>query len=166
MLPLLGSVVGLYAIADTYSCFFARRHARRAYYSRARERARELGLPLLVVGDPDTGYITKYFGRDYGCGDVCTDLSGCPACAVRLPGRLEDVLPTLAAQSHVVFVSVTLEYVDDLPLCIRELERVAAPAGLFVVRVEPYSSTFWLYPGAKWVLFSAPPASVWRYRRY
>jgi hypothetical protein len=166
VLPLLGTFAGIYVAADTYSCLVARRAARRALYARAQARARELGLPLLVVGDPDTGFITKHFGRDYQCGTVCTDLTGCPACPVRLRGPLEEVLPTLAPGSHVIFVSATLEYVTDLPLCIRELERVAVPRGLFVVRVEPYSSTFWLYPGAKWVLHEAPPSTRWVYRRF
>jgi hypothetical protein len=167
LLPLLASFAGIYAATDTYTCLVARRRNRRALYARAQARARELGLPLLVVGDPDSGYITKHFGRDYGCGSVCTDLTGCPACPVRLRGPLEQVLPQLAPHSHVIYVSATLEYVTDLPLCIRELERVAAPQGLFVVRVEPHSSTFWLYPGAKWVLLEAPPhSSRWLYKPY
>lgn len=166
MLPLLGAAAGLYAITDTYTCFVARRRNRRALFERARARARELNVPLLVVGDPDAGYITKYFGRDYGCGDVCTDLTGCPACPVRMHGPLEQVLPQLPAQSHVVYVSCTLEYVNDLPHCIRELERVSVSRGLFVVRVEPHSSTFWFYPGAKWVLLEAPPSARWVYKPY
>ena len=31
----------------------------------------------MVVGAPDTGFVTRFFGRDYGCGDLCTDLAGC-----------------------------------------------------------------------------------------
>jgi hypothetical protein len=166
VLPLLGMLAGAYVATDTYTCWVGRRRNRRRLYERAQARARALGLPLLVVGDPDAGYITKHFGRDYGCGTVCTDLTGCPKCPTRIEGPLEQVLPQLPARSHVIFVSATLEYVTDLPHCIRELERVAAPQGLFVVRVEPHSSTFWLYPGARWVLLEAPPSARWVYKPY
>lgn len=120
--------------------------------------------PLMVVGDPDTGFVTRFFGRDYGCGDVCTDITGCPSCPNGIRGPLETVLPRLPSSSYVVYVSCTLEYVTDLPRCIRELERVAVSGGIFVVRVEQPHSTFTLYPGAKWILDSAPPTGPWRYR--
>ena len=68
-----------------------------------------------------------------------------------MPEPLRRVLPRLPSASHVVFESCTLEYVTDLPNVLRELARVAVPGGLFQVRVEPHSSTFWLYPGARWV---------------
>lgn len=158
--------LGFVAGSELHTAFVRRRRNRRQLFAEAQARARATGAPLLVVGDPDTGYVTKHYGRDYGCGTVCTDLTGCPSCPTGLRGRLEDVLPRLSAQSYVVFVSCTLEYVQDLPHCVRELERVAVPGGLFVVPVETPHSTFVLYPGANWVLLSAPPRGPWRYRRY
>lgn len=158
--------LGFIATREAYTAFVGRRQVRAREYAVAQAHARAIGAPLLVLGDPDTGFITRHFGRDYGCGDVCTDVSGCPACPSRLQGRAEDVLPLLPSRSHVIFVSLTLEYVDDLPRVIAELERIAVDrTAIHVVAIEPGSSTFFLYPGAKWVVRSAPP-KTWSFRRY
>lgn len=157
--------VGAAACSEAILAFGPRRAARTALFRLAYAKSRQLGLPLLVVGDPDTGFVTRFFGRAYGCGDVCTDLTGCPRCTNGIRGRLEDVLPKLPTHSHVVFVSCTLEYVDDLPHVVRELRRVAPPGGLFVVTVEPGSWTSLFYPGAKWVIESAPPTGDFCFHR-
>lgn len=157
MLSILGMGLGALAMREGYTAFVRRRRDRRDGFQEAQARAQALGVPLIVVGDPDSGFITKFFGRDYGCGDVCTDIVGCGACPQQIKGALEDVLPRLPKNSHVIYVSCTLEYVSDLPHCIRELERVAVERGLFVVRVDPtHFTTFWFYPGARWVLYEAP----------
>lgn len=156
------SIVGL----DLHTAFVTRRRNRRTFFQMAAHRAKELGVPLLVVGDPDTGFVTQFFGRDYGCGNLCTDLTGCPSCPSGIVGPLEEVLPQLPDRSHVIYVSCTLEYVTDLPGVIQQLERVAVPGGLFVVRVEHPHSTWDLYPGAKWILHSAPPTGDWIFTRY
>lgn len=161
---MIGKLALAYIGAETLDAFVLRRGARRRGYRNALLRGAELGLPVMVVGKPDAGYINKAVGLDYGCGDVCVDLVGCSPCPRYLTGRLEDVLPGVPSRSHVVFVSCTLEYVDDLPKCIAELERVAAPDGLFVVTLNPGSSTFFLWPGAKWKISSAPPGP-WKYAR-
>lgn len=154
--------LGLYAAREAFDAFVTRRRARRDGYAQAETLARRTGTPLLVIGDPDTGFITKHFGRDYGCGDVCTDTTGCPLCGTRITGRLEDVLPRLPSRSHVIFESLTLEYVDDLPLVQREIARVMIPGGFFTAgRIEPGSSTHWLHsPPTKWVRV----AGEWRRR--
>lgn len=166
-LPLLtwGAGLTLFGTLELVESFVSRRRRRREMYARAEEEARRVGLPLLVVGDPDTGFVTRHFGRDYPCGDLCTDVTGCPRCPAGVPGRLEDVLPQMRDRSHVIYVSCTLEYVDDLPSVIRHLERVSG-GRVFVVRVPPGNATFWLHPGAKWVLDSAPPSGRWSFRRY
>lgn len=123
----------------------------------------------MVVGDPDSGFITRFFGRDYGCGDVCTDIQGCSGCPVEIREPLETALTRIPMASHVIYVSCTLEYVTDLPHVIQELERVAIPAGLFVVTVDPtHLSTWYGYPGGKWVLFDAPFGEHrrWHYARF
>ncbi len=163
---MLGKLALAFVGVETFDALVLRRSWRRRAYRAALRRAAETGKPLLVVGKPQAGFINRVVGTDYGCGDVCTDLVGCTPCPNELKGPLEEVLPRLPSSSFVVYVSCTLEYVDDLPHCIRELERVAIPDGLFVVRVTPGSSTFWLWPGAKWVLSSAPPSGPWRFVRY
>lgn len=147
----LGLVIGEVALS-----VFVRRPNRRRLYDLARARATATGKPLLVFGDPDEGWVDPTLGRSYGCGDACTDLTGCPACPVRLPGRAEDVFPRLPSNSYVVFASCVLEYVDDIELVSREAWRVAG-GDLFVAHVEPWSITAFAYPGAKRRILRAPP---------
>ena len=157
MIRLLGIGAALFVGRETFTALVRRRRERRVGYADAVARARESGAPLLVVGDPDSGFITKHLGRDYGCGDVCTDIVGCSGCPVHIKAPLETALTHLPRASHVIYVALTLEYVTDLPRVIDELERVAIPGGLYVVRVDPtHLSTWYLYPGAKWVLYDAP----------
>lgn len=165
MNPLAVIAVGLGCAAalEARLAFSVRRRNRRALYGRALAHARRAGVPLLVVGDPDTGFVTRFFGRDYGCGDVCTDITGCPLCPVGIQGSLEEVLSRLPSQSHVIVVQYTLEYVPKLPEAIQELERVAVPDGLYVGTVEAGSLTSRFWFGGKWEVASAPPGP-WRYR--
>lgn len=120
---------------------------RRAVYQLAAARAAELGRPLVVVGDPDGGMHTRMV-RAYGCGDVCVDLAGCPACPVAIAADITKPLP-FADDSVVVYVSCVLEYVEDVDAALRELRRVAGE-NLFLVCVEPWTMTATIYPGARW----------------
>ena len=44
-----------------------------------------------------------------------------------------------------------LEYVEDLEGALRELSRIAGSSeNLFIVNVQPWTATAWLYPGARW----------------
>jgi hypothetical protein len=165
MLARLAGVLACAVLAsEAATAFGPRRARRRAVYAQALAHARAVGKPLLVLGDPDTGFVTRFFGRDYGCGDVCTDITGCPLCPNGIRGSAEAVLARLPSRSHVIAVEYTLEYVEDLPAAIRELERVAVPGGIHVARVEPGSLTSRFWFGGKWVLDSAPPGP-WAYRR-
>lgn len=138
-------IVLLLAGAETLVA--ARRVARRKrIFAEAKARAAETGKPLLVIGDPDTGLVTR-MGRAYGCGDVCFDLTGCAGCPEGVAGRLEYTLPRVRGE-WVVYVSCVLEYVDDFEGVCRELERLSG-GDLFVVTVEPWSLTAFVYPGAK-----------------
>jgi len=132
-----------------------RRVRRRRAFAAARLRARQLGRPLVVVGAPGAGVVNAVVGRDYGCGDLCIDLRGCGDCDKAVTGRAEDVFQLIPDDSSVVFVSCTLEYVDDPVLIMAELQRIAGPH-VFVVCVEPLSLTAFLYPGAKRRIFRAP----------
>jgi hypothetical protein len=160
-LKVVGALWGALAVREIGLAFVSRRKRRRDVYAEAMSHAQSLGVPLLVVGDPDTGFVTRFFGRDYGCGDVCTDLTGCPQCPVGVRGSLEEVLAGLPTASHVIAVQYTLEYVPNLPEAIRELERVAVPCGLHVGLLEPGSLTSRFWFGGHWIIDDHDP---WRYR--
>ena len=57
-----------------------RKIKRRVVFKRAQERAKLTGKKLIVIGDPYNGLASKTTGCDYGCGDLCLDLTGCPNC--------------------------------------------------------------------------------------
>jgi len=122
--------------------WWARRRAqRKSVYANAQNAARALGRPLVVVGAPDGGVTAGY-----GCGDVTVDLSS-SSCPVSLQADITQRLP-FADNSVVVFVSCVLEYVDNFDAAMAELGRVSG-GYLYVVRVEPWTLTAYLYPGAK-----------------
>ena len=140
---------GLTAAEGTFA--LQRWKARRDLYNQAASRAAALGRPLVVVGDPDAGAHTRLH-RAYGCGDLCVDLRGCPRCPVV---QVADIgagpVPGVDDDAAVVFVSCVLEYVEDAPAAVRELERMAgSPENLFAVSVQPWTMTAALYPGARW----------------
>jgi hypothetical protein len=124
---------------------------RTAAFKLAIERASALGRRLIVIGDPDAGMHTRLL-RAYGCGDVCVDLNGCPACPVTVVADItKGPIPDVADDSAVVFVSCVLEYVSDVNAALREIARIAgSPQNVFVVTVQPWTLTARLYPGARW----------------
>lgn len=122
---------------------------RRKKYAIASARARQLGKPLVVIGDPDSGSHTRFM-RAYGCGDLCLDLNGCPKCPNQWAVDITKQIPVQTG-SAVVFVSCVLEYVNDLPAAWKELRRIAGEE-LYVTTVQPWSFTGKFFPGAKWTL--------------
>ena len=123
---------------------------RKKRFAQAQARAAELSRPLLVVGDPDSGFITRKW-RAYSCGDLCVDLSGCPACPMSMSIDITQGVPGVPDNSAVVFVSCVLEYTDDPNAALKHLMRIAGAAeNLFVVTVDPLTLTSFLYPGARW----------------
>lgn len=148
---------------EAYIALGPRRWRRQETFAQAQARARALSRPLIVVGAPGGGGVNQLL-IDYGCGQLCLDLEGCDGCEASLAGRLEDTLPLLPSASAVVFVSCTLEYVDDIELVWRELRRVSG-GELFVVTVEPWTLTAFFWPGAqRRVLGDVNPAGALRYR--
>jgi len=81
-----------------------------------------------------------------GAGDLVVDIapSECPNSIV---ADICAGIP-LADDCCVVYVSCVLEYVDDLQAACREIERVSG-GNVFVTRVEPWTLTAYLYPGAR-----------------
>ena len=74
----------------------------------------------------------------YGCGDVCVDLVGCDKCEKSVKGDILNVLKKLPNNSHVIFESCVLEYIENSKkkLILNEIKRVSG--GLFFeVRINP-----------------------------
>ncbi len=156
------------AVYETFICFL-RKVKRRRIYQMAYARSKETGLPLLVVGDPYNGIASKSTGADYGCGDVCLDLTGCPGCASRhvkiLKGSMEELLPVIDLSKYIVYISCVLEYVNDLPVFLESLKQVRK-GNLFIVNVERYSLVAYIYPyyltneqPPKYIIRTCPPFS-------
>jgi len=119
-----------------------RRALRKSTYAAALKRAAELDRILVVVGAPDGGVTAGY-----GCGDYVVDINGSRVCRRVMP---LDVTrrTTFDDDSVVVFVSCVLEYVSDYDAALRELCRISG-GELYAVRVEPWTLTAYLYPGAQ-----------------
>lgn len=120
----------------------ARRNRRASVFEIAQKRAAELGRPLIVIGAPDS-----WTTGGYGCGDVTIDLEPQSSCPHHIQADITRPLP-LSDDSAVIFVSCTLEYVDDYESAVAELMRISG-GELYVVRVEPWTLTAYLYPGAQ-----------------
>lgn len=142
---------------ETAICIL-RKIKRRKLYKRAQERAKKTGKKLLVIGDPYNGIASKTTGCDYGCGDLCLDLTGCPNCPKSIKGRLEDNIKKLKLKNYVVYISCVLEYVDDLPLIMSYLDKMNQD-DLFVVNVEWYSFMAWFYP--YYLTNERPPGNIY-----
>lgn len=166
--------VALAAVAAAYeTCIMIRRKLqRRKLFRLAKQRSIDTGLPLLVVGDPHNGLASIATGSDYGCGDVCVDLTGCSRCQNTFKGRLEDAVTEFKLDKYVIYISCVLEYVDDIDFIAAHLRSVP-PENLFVVTVEWYSLMAWFYPHfltneqpCKNIVYRAPPYSktIW-YRK-
>lgn len=152
MTPRLVSRFALLALASAEGALALQRwNNRRLTFAAAVQRARALGRPLFVIGDPDAGAHTRLV-RAYGCGDLCIDLRGCPRCPnARNADITRGPLADIADDSAVVFVACVFEYVGDLPAALAELSRIAGrPDNLFAVTVQPWSFTAALYPGTRW----------------
>lgn len=140
--------------------YFVRRWRRRKVYKLADLRAKKVSKPLLVIGDP---YADNYSvsTADYGCGDVTLDING-STCPVARKYDLNKGMRDFQNNSFVVFISCTLEYVDDLPKVYAELKRVSG-GDLFVVNMEPYTLKSRFFPNfgysfkRKWRITECPP---------
>ena len=153
-----------------------RQRDRKQYYQMAVCRANETGLPLIVIGDPANGFGSKLFGKTYGYGDYCIDLTGCPyndnINGTNIKGDALKALKEFDNGSAVIFVSGVLEYVDDVDNLILELKRVGGEH-LFIRIVSQYSlvsrtygkifPTFGDSSSSKNVFIMAPPIGDFKY---
>jgi hypothetical protein len=153
MQPLVKALLVLCG-AEAALAFGPRRLHRQRVYRAAHRRSQETGKPLIVVGAPRAGFVT-WLLPTYGCGDLCIDLFGCPTCPEQVKADLAHALRLYPSDSAVVCVVCTLEYVEGIEEAKAQLNRVAG-RDLFVARVEPWSLTAFLYPGAQQRLLSVP----------
>ena len=149
-------------IYETIICIL-RKIKRRIIYSKAKERAKKTGKKLLVIGDPYNGLASKITGCDYGCGDLCLDLTGCPNCPKSIKGRLEDTIADINLEEYVVYISCVLEYTDDLEYIKTFLDKMDQE-DLFVVNVEWYSFMAWFYP--YFLTGERPPSYIFGFFSY
>jgi len=116
---------------------------KRYIYNLAKKRANETDKLLMVIGDPLNGsFFHRYFthkilGPPYDYGDVCIDLSGCPEnIGYSIKAPLEDIIHKFHTNSYVIYISQTLEYIDQKILyhVLKELIRVSNK-DLFIVNM-------------------------------
>jgi hypothetical protein len=140
----LGTLVAAEAVGAA-----TRFRERQAQFAAAQARAVATGRRLVVIGAPGNGLHTRIVPA-YGCGDVCVDLTGCPACPISETVDITTGRTTVPDNSAVVYVSCVLEYVSDLGAAVREISRMAGSAdNVFNVGVQPWTMTAALYPGAQ-----------------
>lgn len=159
---LLGGIVLESAMA------LGRFQRRKRLYDAALKRAVKTERQLVVVGDPNAGLHTRIIPA-YGCGDICVDLEGCPACPTAVEADITKPIDGIEDDSVVVFCCCVLEYVDDIHAATAELNRIAGSSeNLFLVFVDRWSLTGYLYPGGKRLALDERGASwetvTWRQR--
>ena len=159
-LLLLGTAAIGYEVKTVY---IDRPKRRRLFFDLASKKATETKKPLLVIGDP---YADNYaFSVDYGCGDLCIDINDCLKCSNSSKHDINEGFPTFKDNSYVVFISCTLEYVDNIESVYKELVRISG-GNLFVVALEAYSlkTLFARNLGyskfnRKWRILKSPPSN-------
>lgn len=148
-------ILGALTVAEGVAAL-SRHRARTATFERAQTQAASLGRPLVVVGDPFSGAHTRLMPA-YGCGSVCLDLTGCPACPVGHRTDLAVDRAPVGDDTAVVFSSCVLEYVPDAPAALVELLRMAGSwERVHFAVVQPWTFTAALYPGARWTVTPRP----------
>ena len=155
-------IIALLIIVEAKMVYIDRAKRRAKIFALAHDKASSSGKPLVVIGDPATAnYSLTDF--DYGCGDLCIDIANCPRCSTSIAYNIDNGFEQLADNSCVVFVSCTLEYVDDIYSVFNSLMRISG-GDLYVVAIEPYSLKTLFAPNLgygnfsrKWRILKAPP---------
>ena len=180
-------LVGAAAAIEGVS-WLQRMHQRRVLYAKARAISRARGRPFLVVGKPfgwdagrDAGPMVPWSRcgahpcADGGApslgdpeGDVTLDIRGVPECKDGMAGDITDLHMFPDGHFGAVFISCTLEHVDDIESAWRELHRVSMRPGekpaVFVVRPQVWSWFAHFEPSHQWVI-SESKGGVLRARR-
>ncbi len=132
-------------------------------FRKAEQMAAKLKKPLVVIGNPASGgWFARWNPFKYGCGDLCVDIQGCDdMCDQYVTADVVDILPKLKSNSCVIFISVVLEYIDNIEFVISELYRIAGK-NLFVVFIknQPYGASYTdkgTFMKQKHQILAAPP---------
>jgi hypothetical protein len=118
---------------------------RKRNYALALAQKKKSSKRLLVIGDPNNGGWSTVMGKEYDCGDICTDLVGCEKCLNSLQGDLLYVLKSFPDNSVVIFESCVLEYVLKLDEVKQEMKRVSNN-DIFSTRIGPTLMYLWYFP--------------------
>ncbi len=127
---------------ELYLATVLRKQRLRDTFNLALRRKQETGKPLLVVGDPRGRFLARTLGVDWDCADGCIGFES---------------LPTMSADSAVIYSALELEKAADPRAAAREMQRVSG-GDLFVVSTEPYSLLSFL-PNRRSRVLSAPPTT-------
>lgn len=167
----LGTSAVILTIREAYLAFGPRREMRRAVYEQAYRRAKELGVPLLVLGDPDGGLMNHALGRQWQCGTgtdvICIDPAGCGLCPQQIQGFAEDALSQIPTQHVVVYDPGAFAFANDGAKLAKELARVAIHGEVYIADVEPWSLAAFFEPKRKRRILTLPQVSpdktlVWK----
>lgn len=153
-------------IRELYLAFGARREMRRGVFEQALAAAKQRGVKLLVLGNPDGGLMNHMLGRQWQCGSddtvLCIDPQGCGLCPNQVQGWPEDVLAGLPAHSAVIYDPGALGFANDGAALAAQMARVAIDGEVYVADVEPWSIAAFLEPGRKRRVLQVPQASAQR----
>lgn len=129
-------LIGIIILDSIFSLY--RVYKRINLYNKAHEKSKSTNKELLVIGNPDSGFINKNIYKCYDCGDICLDLNGCGDCPNQIIGDLLEEIKKLESNKYVIFESCVLEYIDDIYLSEikKELNRVTGD-DLYQVRNSP-----------------------------
>ena len=132
-------------IALEISLSIIRSFKRKRNFRLALANKHKTGKRLLVIGDPNNGGWSSVIGKEYGCGDICTDLVGCKKCPNQIQGNLLDVLKSFPNNSVVVYESCVLEYVPELREVQQEIKRISNN-DIYSTRIGPSLMYLWYFP--------------------
>lgn len=135
-----------------------KRQNEKALFLQASIRAHERGKELLVIGDPDAGFLSHFIGGSFGCGDMVIDAYGAPKCPTYMAGPVLDLLNQVAAGRFVVFAANLESVRSDMNQVLSQLDRIS-DGDLFIAHLNPTSLTAWLNPNGQRRILSAPPES-------
>jgi len=146
--------VGLVSV-ELYMAMVVRRQKRRDLFNQALDAAKNKRKKLIVVGDPDGYWVSRFTGRDFDCGDLCVDPKACPKCSAQAVGDVAQVLSQFAGNDAVIFVNTgVLEREKDITTALAQLKRVSG-GDLFISTLEPYLPSAFLWPNKRRVITAA-----------
>lgn len=116
-----------------------RNYRRHNVFMKAKDKSVNTQKPLVVIGDPNSGFWNKNVQKGHGCGDICIDLRGCNTCPVSITGDVLVELKKLPNNAYVIYESCVLEYIVDKKVLkeIKEEIRRVSGGDYYEVRINP-----------------------------